>query len=55
MNNCCIGSQGDICTWIGDVTFTHMLIFLLDRIFIQYNTKIILAISTDGSIKNQIG
>ena len=54
MNKCSIGSQGDIRTWIGEVTFTHLLIFLLDTISIQYNTKILLPFSVHGNIHNQI-
>jgi len=54
MNNCSISSQGHSRTWIGEVTFTNLLVSLPDSIFIQYNTKIILAFSTDSSIQIQI-
>jgi hypothetical protein len=54
MNKYWICSQGDIRTWIGEVTFTHFLIFLLDRIFIQYKTNFFFAFTSDSSIENQI-
>jgi len=54
MNNCCICCQGRIRTWIGEITFTNLLVYLLDSILIQYNTRIKLTISTDIGIQNHI-
>jgi len=54
MNNCGICCHGRIRTWIGEITFTNLLIFLLDSILIQYNNRIKLTISTDIGIQNHI-
>jgi len=54
MTDCSIGSQGHSRTCIGEVTLTNLLISLLDSIFIQYDTKIILAFPRDISIQIQI-
>jgi len=54
MNNWSISSQQHDCTWIGGVTFTNKLVFLLDSILKQYDTKIDLAFATDTSIHVQI-
>ena len=54
MNDCSIGSQGQSRTWIGEVTFSNVLVSLLDSILILYDTEIINPFSTDISIQIQI-
>lgn len=54
MISCSIGSQGNSHTWIGEVTNTNLLLSSLDSIFFQYDTKIILAFSTDIGIQIEI-
>jgi hypothetical protein len=46
--------QQHIRIWLSDVKFTKFLVSLLDSIFIQYQTKVILAIFPDTSNKSQI-
>lgn len=50
MKNCNISSERHICIHIGGVSFNQLLVSLLDNIFLQYNTRIVLACSSETSI-----
>jgi len=54
MNHNSINSKQPICIWTCGVTFDKLLVSWLDRLFIQYDTKPPLALSTDTRIHIKI-
>jgi len=54
MNNCSITSEQYIRVWIGWVTFTQLLVFLLDSMLIPYDIEFFLAFSSEIGIHNDI-
>ena len=54
MNHCSISSQHHMCIGRGDVTFTKLLVFSLDSIYIEYSTRISYELSTDTSFEIEI-
>jgi len=54
MNANSINSKQPICIWTCGVTFDKLLVSWLDRIFIKYDAKPPLALSTDTMIDIQI-
>ena len=54
MNDCSISSQWLISIWIAGVTFTKLLVFLVDSMFVNYDTKSIFPLSTIASMNIEI-
>jgi len=54
MNDCSISSQKPIRNSSGDITFSMLLLFLLDSKYITVDDKILFALSSDSSIEIHI-